>query len=87
MTRDNAKREIIEMFTSKPFSQLKIGDINTIIDKIYDNFENRSCENCKYFIQEHFYGVCQKDVNTTKNQDNFLSNIEFCCNRWQKYDS
>ena len=46
--------------------------------------QNRSCANCKHFNKDGaYYGVCKKDINTTKNQDEFLSNVEFYCNRWE----
>jgi len=50
--------------------------------------ENRKCTDCKFFTKNNaFYGVCAKDVNTTKNQDEWLSNIEFSCNRFEQKES
>ena len=50
--------------------------------------ENRKCTNCKFFTKNNaFYGVCAKDVNTTKNQDEWLSNIEFSCNRFEQKEN
>lgn len=57
--------------------------------KELENLKNRNCTNCKFFTKDGvFYGICAKDVNTTKNQDEWLSNIEFLCNRFEsKEDS
>ena len=40
MTRDEAK----QLFYDADGSELN----DVLIDKIYDDFENRSCENCKF---------------------------------------
>lgn len=55
------------------------------IESIGDDFENRTCESCKYFNigSGSYYGACDKHVNTTKNKEEWLSNIEFSCNRWE----
>ena len=46
-----------------------------------------TCIDCKFFTKTvSFYGTCAKDVNTTKSQDEWLSNIEFLCNRFEKKD-
>ena len=38
--------------------------------------QNRSCANCKHFNKDGaYYGVCK---------DEFLSNVEFYCNRWEQ---
>ena len=50
-----------------------------IIDKIYDSFENRSCENCNYFTSSpntNKYDCCEKGISD--------SSISFCCNKWEK---
>lgn len=39
MTRNEAKSKLIDTFKNIPFSELKIGDLNNVIDKIYDDFE------------------------------------------------
>lgn len=39
MNREIAKSKLVGTFRNIPFSELKIGDINNLIDKIYDDFE------------------------------------------------
>lgn len=39
MNRSEAKSKLIDTFKNIPFSELKIGDLNNVIDKIYDDFE------------------------------------------------
>lgn len=59
-------------------------DLDKAIEEL-ETLNNRSCSNCKHFNKDGaFYGICKKDVNTTKNQDEFLSNVEFYCNRWEQ---
>lgn len=57
------------------------------IDEAIEELEalqNRKCIDCKFFTKDGvFYGIYAKDVNTTKNQDLWLSNIEFLCNRFE----
>ena len=40
MNREIAKSKLVGTFRNIPFSELKTGDINNLIDKIYDDFEN-----------------------------------------------
>ena len=40
MNRSEAKSKLIDTFKNIPFSELKIGDLNNVIDKIYDDLEN-----------------------------------------------
>lgn len=39
MNRSEAKSKLIDTFKNIPFSELKIGDLNNVIDKIYDDLE------------------------------------------------
>lgn len=64
-----------------------------IIDKIYDSFENRTCENCKYIDDEYFDLFCinpnvinQHDHLFGDGQsmyDNFKVSANFGCNKWE----
>ena len=52
-----------------------------------EELQNRKCTDCKFFTKDGvFYGICAKDVNTTQNQDLWLSNVEFLCNRFEVKD-
>lgn len=49
-----------------------------IIKEIYDSFENRSCNDCKYFTSSpntNKYDCCEKGIADTS--------ISFCCNKWE----
>ncbi len=47
------------------------------IDKIYDDFKNRTCESCLY------YDDCQiLDILHDENAD--MEDYEFSCNRWEQ---
>jgi len=48
-----------------------------LIDKIYNDFESRTCENCYHFIKRH--GDCfilPIDINTLPE--------DFACSKWEK---
>ncbi len=48
------------------------------VNKIYDDFESRTCENCEYFTTPKFkYSVCEKIGNVTVPHD-------FGCNRFEE---
>lgn len=63
------------------------GYINTAIEEVLEELEslqNKNCTCCKFFTKTgSYYGICAKDVNTTKNKDEWLSNVDFLCNRFE----
>ena len=82
MTRDEA----IELFKENegiPFGEygIDIEDFKQSIDKIYDDFESRICDNCKYC--EFFSSVnsyfCINELSSAKFVDSC-----FGCNRWEE---
>lgn len=57
-------------------------DIESFVDKIYDDFESRTCENCEYIdyrglwpycgaSDSNVYDILEQDVHT------------FGCNKWE----
>lgn len=57
-------------------------ELECFINKIYDDFENKTCSNCKYinkYNKETW--ECSKDIKTSY----FTNYIEhnFCCNKWE----
>lgn len=61
------------------------GIIHDTIDCIYDDFESRICDNCKYFTFENeIIGTCQKgiyDKQLCSSEDHLVSS--FGCNKWK----
>ena len=56
MTREKAKIIINEKF----IRSYMFGDISNLIDNIYDGFESRICENCKWYKDiDKSYKVCK----------------------------
>ncbi len=51
MTRDEALEEECVKYACDPYGEHD-EKIAKLINKIYDDFESRTCENCKYFIDE-----------------------------------
>ena len=80
MIREEAKEEI----KSLEGVEVSKGRLY-LIDRIYNEFESRSCESCKFSdIDTYFtdYGKCEKGYGFL-----FNGNVEvvkdFCCNRWK----
>lgn len=75
MTREEAKKELNEYGYT-------ISEQNKIIDDIYDDFENRSCKNCKFGMIYPF----DDDIECVKieadTQGIYFSN-DFWCNKWE----
>ena len=61
MTREEAIEWVEENFTF-----LAISDAHLLIDKIHDDFESRTCENCKYYIPKD-------DCNSCRHPDEMLT--------------
>lgn len=87
MTREEAKQ-------AKPYTELPNGthfsrhSFQLLIDKIYDDFEARTCESCRYsniepYIEE--YGECEKGYGWYWNSHMEIGK-DFGCNKWEAKD-
>lgn len=78
MTRDEAKQEWAKVH---PLDL----DLDSVIDVIYDDFENRTCENCKYNKkQDNFMIFCDKEMcqdNSKMMWHSFTK--DFYCKYWE----
>lgn len=73
MTREEAK----ELYTPKSTYPMKM----RFIDKIYDDFESRTCEGCRYFQE----GICYNTAVCLMNGGEYiLIAKEFSCNKWEQ---
>lgn len=83
MTRDDYKVK-----DTMIFEESQEDSINSIIDNIFDDFESRSCENCKYNKeQDDFMIFCDKEMcqdNSKMMWHGFTK--DFCCNKWEIRD-
>lgn len=89
MTREKAKDKIHRHVGNGLSVAMKT------VDEIYDNFENRTCENCKHFSIEHkisdkLYGICvigvaqlPNDYSTRRHVPDNINNGNFGCNKWE----
>ena len=89
MTKDEAKKEISNMFKNidDVIGSTSSKDFKELVDKIYDNFENRICKNCKYFDEEYNIGFCVSDWWKEKNfvdGDLLAVDKNFGCNKFEK---
>ena len=72
MTREEHKEYNAENYPASVLTWL-----NDATDRAYDDFESRTCENCKYLIN-HGYGwaECRKFGKE-------FQQISFGCNKWE----
>ena len=79
MTRDEAKRDLR---WNIDFSESMLSN-EYVIDEIYNEFENRKCNSCKYSSEEDgdkFECYFSRDF---FGWDNVGLPIDFGCNRWE----
>ncbi len=87
MTREEAKNIVTEIANkNKTIVWLLDTDIFKIIDMIYDDFESRTCENCKYFKKEtDDFGFCEYTSKKETNSKNiFVVYKDFGCDRFKR---
>ena len=82
MTREYALNNF-EMFIeiSEDIEEAQMRDISNFIRKIYDDFANRTCENCKYwgyFDSDVLFETCNFG-----NIEHSYRADSFSCNRWE----
>jgi len=91
MTREEVKKEfwkeggIFEELFEHCFNKVlklpyKGRVIDIFIDKIYDDFENRICKNCKFLIKTSKGLLCSNPVN----YNYIITDEKFGCNRFEK---
>ena len=86
MTREEAKEYLGE--TLKDFYDIDY-DCDFIVDKIYDDFESRTCENCRNWSQEHItIGLCLMEVSEMDIPDlsKYSTSNNFGCNKFERKD-
>ena len=82
MTREEAKQVANTGKTIKTVdSQCAV-----LIDKIYDDFESRTCENCTYFTPptKFLFAACEKGVIENEELADNYEKTRFGCNKWAK---
>ncbi len=84
MTRDealNRKNWMNSIGFMTSFSEQKIIDS---INKIYDDFESKNCNNCRYYFTEdglsYIIEECEEDVTDFTS----VKAETFYCNKWKK---
>ena len=73
-----AKEEALERLFATEFS---VKNTKNIISDIYDYFENRLCENCKFMCDEGTSEYCL----ITKDSIPFDID-DYSCNKWERKD-
>lgn len=85
MTRQEAKRKLFELIESGFINFNEKG----LIDSIYDDFENRNCENCKHYnpsnydLKEDILDQWIECANLYVETRELIQLKDFCCNKWE----
>jgi hypothetical protein len=79
MTREQYKAKC-EMYVEIEDSGAK--DLRRFIDKIFNDFESRTCKNCKYFKDDMYCYLMFADFNNKK----YFLPKDFGCNKWESKD-
>jgi len=61
----------------------KVETIDDLIDKIYDDFENRTCENCSYFSLVNGWKNCELFIFEV-GIDSDIDESKMSCNEWKE---
>jgi hypothetical protein len=57
------------------------------VHKAYDDFESRTCDNCKYLVSDDYELYCSKDITTFGDDMNWIDSIDtFGCNKFERKD-
>lgn len=86
MTREDTK-DIRNLWFGE---YIKYNTLCRIIDNIYDDFESRTCANCKWFvphradIPNEFEGTCDAGVYMDGDNLGDMVSVDFGCNQWEK---
>ena len=84
MTREEAKKDFFNELLDITFNgnnKLKVGGTYRIIDKIYDDLESRTCDNCAYNLEnshEFSRGCTQIEIEPKDMRNGFG------CNRFER---
>ena len=84
MTRDEAINGICNIRNNISFEISKV-----VVNKIYDDFESRTCDNCKWFdIDEsidpnNHFGWCNNKESCCVSN---ICTLSFGCNEWESKD-
>jgi len=81
MTREEAKGTDLKRLDIKYANgdrefQISSMKVYRLIDEIYDDFEHRTCENCKY------YNICS--VQEAIDNSRYIRPLDFGCNKFER---
>ena len=72
MTREEAVKKVTDVYADGVSNR-------TVVNSIYDNFESRTCESCKWNNSNEYIRSCSL-VGYTRYED-------FGCNRWEQKET
>ncbi len=81
MTRTDALMKVLKERDEE--DKIHYSKVYEIVNEIFDDFENRICRNCKYFIKTKRELLCSNPVN----YDYIITNKNFGCNRFERKEN
>lgn len=78
MTRDEATLKLMENLDG---AMIAIGHVESVLNKVYKDFESRTCDNCKHFQEETrmSFASCENDI-----FDYIAFPKDFGCNKFER---
>ncbi len=74
MDRDEAKKGL---WSTRNINTLSKVECNSILDAVYDDFESRTCENCK-----HYNNMCEYGITAPLFSE--ITYKDFGCNKFER---
>jgi len=92
MTREEVKSKLKEYNSGNTVYNNGIRSANRVakiwINKVFDDFESRTCESCYFFNYDRYQGIalCYNHENRQEyiNDANMQVTSDFSCNKWEK---
>ena len=93
MTREEALNKCIEVVTFRGiYNPYVLENVEYFVEEIYDDFENRTCKNCKWFNKKTYECENKENEQEIGNYDNidYISmqvDENFGCNRFERKEN
>lgn len=82
MTREEANDKVYDLTYQRETTETEIYEL---LDRIYNDFESMTCENCKYWTMNFHIGAgtCEKGIKQKETIDTWYDTyIDFGCNKF-----
>jgi hypothetical protein len=89
MTREQAHNELQNKVKRSPHNNNYYhgGDLQGLVDQIFDDSESRTCGNCKHYTEDNKRDICMEGVIENYNfldEQYYDLTKDFGCNKWEQ---